>query len=218
MQLGLGGAFLFPGGEYGGSTADFYQGKKYGLSAGPGFHIKSRFECVGLLWSAQIEYFVVKNQGEAAPGQGRIDISGKMFALKAGPEFSFDISSLAAAYCGGTIAINNIGGDISFQAAPGVPDESFIMNSASRLGFGATAGILVKLNPRATLDLGASYNFVNPFLKNWKSDDPTVRVSSYKSLNDAADPLYYGSDPNHFVAHARSVNAFVVSLTVLFAI
>ncbi|MGB2867767.1 MAG: hypothetical protein WBD36_04905 [Bacteroidota bacterium] len=219
MQIGLGGALLFPAGDYGGTTAEFYQGKSYGLSAGPGFHLKGRFECAGLSWFAQIEYFVIKNHGEAIPGQGRIDISGKLFVLKAGPEVSLDIPSLAAtAYFGGDIAINNIGGDIAFQAAPNVPDESFIMNSASRLGFGFTAGLLMKLNPRSTLDVGASFNVVNPFRKSWTSDDPTARVSSYRSLNDAADPLFIRNDTNHFLEGSRSVNAFVVAISVLFAI
>lgn len=219
MQLGLGGAFLIPTGAYGGSTADFYQGVGYGLSAGPGFHLKSRFEIEGVSLFAQIEYFVVKNHGDATPGQGHIDISGKLFALKVGPEFSFDIPSLSTGmYCGGNIAINNIGGDISFQAVPSVSDESFIMNSASRVGFGLNAGLLVKMNPRATLDLGVSYSMLNPFRKTWSSNDATVRESSYRSLNDGPDPLFNRNDSDHFVENSRSLSSFVISVSVLFVI
>ena len=47
LQAGVGLGYSVPTADYGGSTVDFYNGTKYGMSSGMNFHGKAR---VGLLF------------------------------------------------------------------------------------------------------------------------------------------------------------------------
>ncbi len=221
MQLGVGGGLAVPAADYGGTTFGYYAGTSYGLPAGYNIHIKSRFVLVGIPMSGEIDFSVMNGNGEAAPGIGKIDQTQRVFSIKAGPEFTFSIPSLPfTPYFGGSIAINDIGGDVSFHGVPNVSDAAYIMNAVSRVGVGLSAGALVPLNPRITLDVGISYNFLNPFSKGWEDVHPSVdqRVDSYLSLNDDKDPLYTPNDNTHFIGRTRNVHLMIVSVTFMFGI
>jgi hypothetical protein len=88
LQLGGGIGYILPVGEYGGSTIDFYNGTKYGMSSGFNYHSKARVELLGLNLFGIIEYSTISGDGESEPGQGQVENSHRLFSIKAGPEFN----------------------------------------------------------------------------------------------------------------------------------
>ena len=212
---------LLPLRDFGGTTAEFYDGSRYGLRVGIGGHAKLRFGIGGIRMAGDLGYTYLYGHGAATSGVGTIDLVGRVFALRLGPEFQFPLTaSGVGAYVGGNIALNNLGFDITFTDVPGVarPTEDYISNSAARIGAGLTGGILVPVASGITVDVGVGFNFVNLLGAEWEDRDPVGdnRDDSYLALNDAVDPHFAPNSSTHFIGHSRHLQTAQLTVTVMF--
>lgn len=217
FQVGAGGGMVIPSSDYSGTTVDFYNGTKYGLSNGVTLNAKVRAGILGLRGAGEINYSMFKNTGEALPGQGSVEVSQKVLALKVGPEFSFGVPLVPIApYLGANLSLNQFSGTVKFQGVSKLPSASYDLKSASRIGFGFTGGVLLKMGG-ITLDVSAAYDMMNASGKSWEDDNPTQdqRLDSYITLNDDKDPLYKAADDKHFVSNARTINSLQIRATLM---
>ncbi len=217
LQVGAGAGVLLPMSDYSGETTDFYAGTKYGLSTGYNLQAKARFGLPGFTLVGGISYGHLSNSGNSdASGQGKVDISQSILTIKAGPEITIPIPAAPLTpYVGANIAWNSLGGTTTFTGVARVPSGDFDMASASRIGFGINAGVIIKLGPMMNLDLGAEYAFVNPLTKEFTSVAGAARIDSYRSLNDDKDPLYAAGNTDHFIAGSRSISTLQVMATLM---
>jgi opacity protein-like surface antigen len=217
IKVGLGGNIVIPTADFGGTPNDFGDGTRYGVHAGAGFHLVSRFSFAGLPLRTSINYAILKSSGAAAVGT--LEQTQKIFSLSIQPEYFFSTDrSASRAYVGGIIELNNFGGDVTFSGAPGIPDGLYVISSAERIGFGAAAGLLIPLNERITMDLALSFHAMNPFGKRYEEAvAQPQRLNAFLWLNDAADPQYAASDPNHFIGAPRKIRTLQLTVSFLFA-
>ena len=67
LQIGGGLGYIAPAGDYSGSTIDFYNGTKYGMSNGFNYHAKARVGLLGLNivssmpWLSKVILFVMSD-------------------------------------------------------------------------------------------------------------------------------------------------------------
>ena len=220
LQVGGGLGYISPTGDYSGSTVDFYNGTKYGMSSGFNYHAKARVGLLGFNVFGIIEYSTISGDGESEPGQGEVENSHSIFSIKAGPEFNFSppLSPLGF-YLDGFVAINTFSGTVKFQGVSQVPSGERDLESDTRIGVGAGGGILFDILPVVTLDFGIHYNFYNLFGKQYTSISTShERLDNYTSLNDDKDPLYQAGDDEHIIADKRSMNAWQFTLTAMIGI
>lgn len=217
LKVGGGLGYVTPAGDYGGTTMDFYNGSKYGLSSGFNLHLKAKVAILMLAVKAEVDYSSFSNDGEALPGQGQVELSHKILALRVGPEFRIDIPLVPIVpYLDANIALNTISGEVTFQGTPNsVPSGTYEIASASRIGFGFGGGVEISLGPVMTLDAGIHYNLVNPLGKQYKSNTNFRRIDSYTALNDDKDPLY-NTDPSAVISDSRSISNIQFTLSLLF--
>ncbi len=218
LQVGGGLGYISPVGDYGGSTIDFYNGTKYGMSSGFNYHAKARVGLLGLNLFGIIEYSTVSGDGESEEGQGEVENSHGIFSIKAGPEFNISIPlSPVGFYLDGFVSVNTFSGTVKFQGVSQVPSGEYDLESATRFGAGVGGGVLLDIIPVVTLDLGVHYNLYNLFGKQYTtvvSTNPR-RINSYTSLNDESDPAYGADNDIFIVENARSMNAWQFTLTAL---
>jgi outer membrane autotransporter protein len=218
LQIGAGAGVRLPMGDYSGETTDYYAGTKYGLSTGYSFQAKARVGLPGFTLVGGVEYGHLSNSGDAeASGQGKVEVAQSILTVKAGPEITIPLPGAPLTpYVGANVAWHSISGTTTFNGVSRVPSGSFDIETASRIGFGINAGVIIKLGPMMNLDLGAEYAFINPISKEWKvTATSTNRVDSYKSLNDEKDPLYAAGNTDHFVSAARSISSLQVMATLM---
>lgn len=218
LQFGGGGQITLPLGDYSGSTNDFYLGSKYGAGVGLGFHLKSRFEFAGIPWMACMEYSVLRSKGSGESSQGEIELEQRIFSLRLGPEWFFDVAASFTPYVCAGLILNNIGGDASFKKISTVSDTAFIQQAGERLGVGISGGVLIPIYPESNVDISVSYNVLNPFNKVWVADSRQRRVDSYSAINDAQDPEFAIGNPKHFIQNARSIQTLQLTVTLIFRI
>ena len=220
LQAGGGLGYISPAGDYSGSTIDFYQGSKYGMSSGFNIHAKARVGLLGLNLFGMIDYSKVSGDGESEPGQGKIEYSHSIFSLKAGPEFNLSIPlSPVGVYFDGFVSVNTFSGSVKFQGVAEVPSGEYDLESATRFGVGAGGGVLLDILPVVTLDFGVHYNLYNLFGKQYQRiSTNTRRLDSYISLNDDSDPLYQEGSSFNIVGESRSINAWQFTLTAMIGI
>jgi len=220
LQVGGGLGYSSPSGDMGGSTVDFYSGTKYGLKSGFNIHGKAR---VGILFFnafGEIGYTSFSGDGEAEPGQGKVDVSQKVFSIKVGPEFQLSIpASPITPYLQGFLALNRFSGDVEFQGVSKVPSGKYDIPSESRIGLGAGVGVLFSLGG-LNLDLNVQYHLMNIGGKEYSIVDPTSheRLDNYTSLNDDQDPLIELGGDDHIISSSRSIDAIEFKLSVMFGL
>jgi opacity protein-like surface antigen len=164
LQLGGGLGYISPTGDYSGSTVDFYNGTKYGMSSGFNYHAKARVGLLGFNLFGIIEYSTVSGEGESEPGQGQVENSHSIFSIKAGPEFNISPPlSPIGFYIDGFVAVNTFSGTVKFQGVAQVPSGEYDLESATRFGVGVGGGVLLDLIPIVTFDVGVHYNLYNVF-------------------------------------------------------
>ncbi len=220
FQIGGGLGYISPVGDYGGSTMDFYNGTKYGMSSGFNYHAKARVGLLGLNMFGIIEYSTVSGDGESEPGQGEVENTHGIFSLKAGPEFNFSVPlSPVGFYLDGFVSVNTFSGTVKFQGVSQVPSGEYDLESATRFGVGAGGGVLLDILPVVTLDLGVHFNLYNVFGQQYTgtSTNPK-RLDSYTSLNDEKDPLYGTDDDLFIIENSRAINAWQFTLTAMVGI
>ena len=220
IELGGGIGYVLPGGDYGGTTMDFYSGSKYGLSSGLNIQGKARFALVGINLVGELNYSSLSNNGYSEPGQGNVEVSQKILSFRVGPEFKLNLPALPfTPYVGANIALNRFSGNFTFQGVARVPAADFSMQSATRIGFGISGGALFRMSS-FTLDIGIEYNLLNVFGKSWEDVNPTIdqRLDSYLSLNDNMDPAYTAGNNTHIVGSSRTINSFAITATAMFGL
>jgi hypothetical protein len=218
FQVGAGAGLAMPASDYSGTTVDFYNGSKYGLKSGFTLNAKVRAGVLGFRGAGEVNYSSFSNTGEALPGQGSVDISQKVLSLKVGPELSLGLPLMPIApYFGANIALNRFSGTVKFQGVSKVPSASYDLKSATRIGFGFTGGVVLKLGGFTTLDVSAAYDLMNASGKTWEDDNLNLdqRIDSYLTLNDDKDPLYKSGDDKHFISNSRSINAIQIRATLM---
>lgn len=220
LQIGGGLGYISPVGDYGGSTVDFYNGTKYGMSSGFNYQAKARVGLLGLNLFGIIEYSTVSGDGESEPGQGQVENSHGIFSLKAGPEFNFSVPlSPIGFYFDGFVSVNTFSGTVKFQGVSQVPSGEYDLGSATRFGVGAGGGVLLDILPVVTLDFGVHYNLYNVFGKQYTGTTTNPkRLDAYTSLNDEKDPLFGTDDDIFIIENARAINAWQFTLTAMVGI
>jgi opacity protein-like surface antigen len=164
---------------------------------------------------------MLSNSGDAEPGAGKLELSQNILSFKLGPEFTLGLPALPVKpYLGLNLSYNTFKGEVKFQGTSKVSSGTFTIQSASRLGFGVNAGVLYKLNPLLTLDIGVEYALLNPFAKAWEDPNPARddRIDSYLALNDEKDPLIQLGGDRHFISAARSISTIALNVAVLFGL
>jgi hypothetical protein len=222
LQVGGGLGYINPVGDYGGSTVDFYNGTKYGMSSGINYQAKARVGLLGLNLFGIIEYSSISGTGQSDPNKSNtvVENSHGIFSIKAGPEFNFSVPlSPVGFYFDGFVSVNTFSGKVKFQGVAEVPSGEYDLESATRFGVGAGGGVLLDILPVVTLDFGVHFNLYNLFGKQYTgtSTNPK-RLDSYTSLNDEKDPLF-GTDNDIFIIeNAREINAWQFTLTAMVGI
>jgi len=222
LQVGAGGGYIAPTGDYAGSTVDFYNGTKYGMSSGYNFNAKVRVGLLGLNLFGIIDYSSISGDGQSDPDNknSQIENTQKILSFKAGPEFNISIPlSPVGVYFDGFLSVNTFSGTVSFQGVSGVSTGEYDLETATRVGAGVGGGVLLDILPVVTLDLGIQYNWYNLFGKQYNSINTNLqREDAYTSLNDDADPLYQSSSNVHIIGESKAINAWEFTLTAMFGI
>ena len=222
LQVGAGGGYILPVGDYAGSTEDFYDGTKYGMSSGYNFNAKVRVGLLGIDLFGIIDYSSVSGEGlsESDNKNSQVENTQNILSFKAGPEFKFDIPlSLIDFYLDGFLSVNTFSGTVTFQGVSGVPSDEYDLETATRVGAGVGGGVLWNIIPLITLDFGVNYNWYNLTGKQYSGTDINpARIDAYTSLNDDADPLYQDGSSVHIIGESRSINAWEFTLTAMFGI
>jgi hypothetical protein len=221
LQAGGGLGVVMPTSDFGGTTVDYYYGKKYGLSTGYNIYGKVRVGLLGFTVVGELGYSSLANSGNSEPGQGKVEVSQSIISVKAGPEFHFDVPSLPVIpYFGGNIAINRFSGETMFQGVSKITTATYSVKSATRLGIGLGGGIIVKLGPLMNLDVSLQYNMMNIGGRSWDDQNPfeDKRIDSYLTLNDDKDPLYGTDDSKHIVSKSRSIHTFGLAASIMFGL
>ena len=221
LKLGGGVGVLIPAADFSGSTLEYYSGSRYGLGSGLNLQGKAKVGFGGLNLTGEIDYSSESNSGNSEPGQGKVDISQKVFSMKVGPEirFSLPLSPLTP-YFGANLSMNRFSGETTFQGVARVPSATYSVQPATRFGVGISAGTEVSVGPLLSLDFTISYNLMNVFGKAWDDVNPGTnqRVDSYLSLNDASDPLFSAGDDKHFISNDRNIRSILLTASVLFGL
>lgn len=221
LQVGGGLGIVRPMGDYGGSTIDYYRGTKYGLSDGLNLHGKLRLGLIGLTLVGEIDYSSLSSSGNSEPGRGLVEVSQNIFSLKVGPEFQLSVPLFPLTpYVGANVAVHQFSGETLFQGVAKVPSGTYSVQSAGRLGIGLGGGVVLKLSPLLSLDIGVQYQLMNLLGRTWEDVNPLLdrRLDSYLALNDEKDPAFVAGSDTRFIANARSINSILLTVTVLFGL
>lgn len=203
-----------PTGDYSGTMADFYSGTKYGLSTG--FNIGGYASLITPIISGRVSlnYTHLKNDGNPPPseGGGTIELTHNIFTIGIGPQYNIPIpSSPVKPFIVAELLIISIGGETKFQGVSSVPSGTYTISSATRLGFGITGGLNYDFGNYG-ISIQAKYNLLNLSGKEFKSDDPTKRISSYTNLNDEKDPLYTTGSNVHIIGTSRNISTLQLNV------
>jgi hypothetical protein len=222
FQIGGGVGYTVPSNAYGGSTVDFYNGTKYGLKPGFNFHGKVRAGLIFINAFGEIGYTTFSNDGQIIPNDpnSSVKVSNKLFSIKLGPEFKFNIAmSPITPYLDAFFSLNTFNGTVEFKGAPyGLPSSEQNISSATRIGAGAGGGVLFKFGG-LNLDLSVQYGLLNMTGKEFKGDiTKDQRLDSYIFLNDDKDPNYAVGDNAHIISGSRSIETLDFKLSVMFGI
>src|SRR3970040_519742 len=82
LQVGGGAGVTIPSSDYSGTTIEFYNGENYGLAAGLNLHAKAKAGFGGFILFAEIDYSSLSNDGESEPGQGTVEITQNIVAVR----------------------------------------------------------------------------------------------------------------------------------------
>lgn len=221
LQGGVGLGLAMPSSDYGGSTIEYYQGTKYGLSSGINAHARARIGALGMRLMGEVGYSRFSNSGEAEPGQGKVEVKHTILSAKLGPEYSFSLPFAPfSVYLGGQVGVNIVGGESTFQGVSKLPSGTFDIPSETRIGLGGTVGFIFSLGTGMNLDVAARYDAVNLLGKSWNDPNPLddARLDSYRGVNDERDPLFRAGDDKHFIANSRNISTVHLTVTLMFGL
>jgi len=212
FQIGGGAGYVMPAGDYKGSMAEYYAGTNYGLASGFAAHAKARVGLMGFNLTGEIAYAFLNNDGSPEGGNSSAEVDHKILSIKVGPEFRLGLPAVPVTpYLGVNVALNSFSGSSKFQGTSNITSSTIDMASGSRIGVGATVGVLL-----SSIDIAVHYNLHNLTGKSWTGGGN--RVDTYSSLNDDKDPLYVAGDSNHVVKDPRSIQSIVITVSMMFGI
>jgi hypothetical protein len=219
IKAGIEAGLSVPTGDFGGTTNDFYSGKKYGVTSGLNLGVTAKIKTVLAQIRAGINYSSYNNSGPSDPSNpgSTINQKYKMLVISAGPEFNISVpATTLKPYVGFNLLLSTISGDVTFQGVPRVSSGTYPINSASRVGLGLSAGFVMNFM-MTELDFSLRYNMHNLFGKSYVVNPSSdSRLESYLNINDAKDPLYGTSNDKHFIGVDRSISTVQFIATVLF--
>jgi Outer membrane protein beta-barrel domain len=219
LKFGVGIGTMIPTSDFSGSTSDFYNGSRYGLSSGPNIHGRAKVGLSGWSLTSEIDYSSLSNTGNAGPGQGEVELSLTILSLKVGPEYRLNLPVFPVPlYIGVNLALNRFSGKTTFQGVSGVPSATYNMDGATRFGIGFSVGTEVSIGSDMALDINISYNFMNLSGKKWGDVNAgsNQHIDSYLALNDGRDPQYAAGDDNHFISNERNIHSILFTVGILF--
>lgn len=212
LQIGIGGGYVMPGGDYKGTAAEYYAGTNYGLDNGFGVHAKVRLGLVGINLTGEVAYAFLSNDGSPEGGNSSLEVSHRILSIKIGPEYRFGIPAVPVTpYLGANVSMNMFSGSTKFQGVSSVPSSTVDLAGASRIGAGATVGVVI-----ASFDVAIHYNIHNLSGKAWTGGN--ARVDTYSSLNDDKDPAYAAGNTTHVVGEARSIQTVALTVSYILGI
>lgn len=222
--IGPSGGLTVPAGDYGGTTIEYYNGTKYGLSSGANVGIIAKIKLPNIIrFRFAGNFSFLKNSGnsESDKPNSFVEVKHTVFMLSIGPEFGFGLpASPIKPYAGVDLLLTSFSGETTFRGVSRVPsDGTYSMSSATRIGLGLGAGVEISVG-KNSVDVGLRYNFLNLIGKKFEDILPSEdrRLDSYLSLNDDTDPLYNPSDPDkkHPIGSSRSISTFQLNAAFLF--
>jgi len=195
-----------PTADLSGTTMDYYNGTKYGMTGGINLGAIFKVKLAVLNLKFTVNYTSMSNSGNSEPGKGYVDLKNGMLIIGAGPEYAFNIpGSPVKPYIGLDILFTSFSSDITFNDVAKVPTGTYSMSSAIRTGLGLGGGLNIGLGKKYSLDLGLTLNFHNLLGKSFSGGDS--RLYSYISLNDDKDPLFDGESDKHPIGNSRSISS-----------
>jgi len=221
LSLGPSVGLTVPTGDYSGTTIDYYNGAKYGLSSGVNFGAIFKIKLPVVRIRAGLNYSSLSNTGnsEADKPNSFVEVKHSLFMISAGPEFSFNVpSSPITPYAGVDLLFTSISGETRFQGVSKVETGTYNMAGASRLGVGIGAGVEFGFGGKYAVDLSLRYNFINIIGKKFEELSTDRREDSYVNLNDEQDPNYGNNIDKHFINNSRSISTFQFNLAFLFGL
>ncbi|HEX2787530.1 MAG TPA: outer membrane beta-barrel protein [Ignavibacteria bacterium] len=207
-----------PTGDYSGTTMEYYAGTRYGMNSGVNFGALFKAGMGPFNLRVSATYAPLSNTGQAEPGEGFIDVKSDLLSFSIGPEFELtSIPTSIKPYLGADLLISSISGRTTFTDADFIPDGTYDMQSATRIGLGLGGGFEYGLGT-GVLDIGIRYNLINLFGKKFEDVNPTAtrRLDSYLSLNDDPDPLAGSPTSVHPISTSRSISVIQVNVSYLF--
>ncbi|MCI0449748.1 MAG: outer membrane beta-barrel protein [Chlorobi bacterium] len=221
ISLGPSIGLTVPTGDYSGTTIDYYNGTKYGLSSGVNFGAVFKVKLPVVRIRAALNYSSLSNTGnsEVDKPNSFVEVKHSLFMISAGPEFSFNVpSSPVAPYAGIDLLFTSISGETRFQGVSRVETGTYNMAGASRLGVGIGAGVEFGFGGKYAVDLSLRYNFINLIGKKFEELSTDRREDSYVNLNDEQDPNYAIDPDKHPINNSRSISTFQFNLAFLFGL
>lgn len=219
FEGGINGGATIPMGDYGGTMAEYYSGLKYGLSTGFNIGGYASLSTPVLSGRVSLNYSSLSNDGSPGVGFGGGTVKNKhnIFTIGIGPQYNLPIPySPIKPFAVAELLIVSISGETSFQGISSVPSGTYEIPTATRIGLGITGGLSFELE-KIGIDLSVKYSILNLTGKEFKSDDPSKRFSSYTNLNDGKDPLY-GTNTDHFIGAERSMSTVQINLGIHFSL
>jgi opacity protein-like surface antigen len=221
FSIGPSAGLTVPTGDYSGTTIEYYEGVKYGLSSGVnvGALAKIKFPIARIRLAGNFSF--LSNSGNSEPGKPNsfVEVKHTAFMLSAGPEFGFGIPlSPIKPFAGADLLFTTFSGETTFRGVSRIPsDGSYSMSSATRVGIGLGAGVEISLGKHA-VDVEIRYNFLNLIGKKFEELPSNERIDSYRNLNDEQDPNF-AVDPNkHPISNSRSISTFQLNVAFLFGL
>jgi len=220
FQIGGGLGYSVPSGDYGGTTAEFYNGEKYGMESGINFHAKARLGLLFINAFGEVGYTTFSGDGDISQsGGGTVKNSQKIVSMKVGPEFAMNIPlSPITPYLQGFVAINTIFGSVEFTGTSVVSEGKKDLTSATRVGLGAGVGVIFSLGG-IKLDANIQYHLLNFAGKEYKIDNVNsfTMLDNYTNINDDKDALT-GTTTTHFISDSRAISAIEFKLSLMFGL
>ncbi len=212
FQIGGGGGYFMPAGDYKGTLAEYYAGTNYGLAGGFALHAKTRVGLMGFNLTGEVSYAFLSNDGSPQGGNTTAEVDHKILSIKVGPEFRLGLPAVPVTpYIGLNVAFNSFSGSSKFQGTSNITSSTIDMASASRIGVGGTIGVML-----SSIDIAVHYNLHNLTGKAWVGGGN--RVDTYSSLNDDKDPQYAAGSSSNVVKDPRSIQSVVITVSMMFGI
>ena len=222
FSLGPSLGLTLPTGDYSGTTIDYYNGVKYGLSSGVNFGAVVKVKLPNII-RIRIAGSIasLKNSGNSEPNspESFVEVKQTVFMLSAGPEFTFGVpKSMITPYAGIDLLMTSFSGESTFRGVSRVPSGTYSMSSAYRIGIGIGAGVEIAFAKVHAVDVGVRYNLMNLIGKKFVDLTSDERIDSYVNLNDDQDPNYAVNPDKHPVSNSRSISDFQINVAFLFGL